>query len=83
VHVIGQNRARIAVIAVVQEADQIAALDVADALRAAGSGPVLAVGGRKADWDGAQEAGMVVLPDRINEAAAVAARLANGTVAAT
>ncbi len=76
VHVIMQNRARMAVVAVVQEADRIAALEVAAALRDAGLRPTLAVGGGSARWDGAEEAGMVVLPDRINEAAAVAARLA-------
>ena len=57
-------------------------LEVAEALRAAGHSPVFAVGGRSASWDGAREAGIVVLPDRINEAASVAARLAAGTVAA-
>ncbi len=76
VHVIMQNRARMAVVAVVQEADRIAALEVARALRDAGLRPTLAVGGGGARWEGAEEAGMVVLPDRINEAAAVAARLA-------
>jgi DNA-binding transcriptional MerR regulator/methylmalonyl-CoA mutase cobalamin-binding subunit len=79
VHVMGQHRSRLAVVAVVQEADRAAALDVATALAEAGGGPVLAVGGRKARWDGALEAGIVVLPDRINEAASVAARLAHGT----
>ena len=82
VQVIEQNRARVAVIAIVQEADQAAALDVAEALLAAGNSPVLAVGGKYARWDAAQEAGMVVLPHRINEAAGVAARLASGTIAA-
>ncbi len=76
VHVIAQNRARMAVLAVVQEPDRIAALEVAAALRDAGLKPTLAVGGGSARWDGAEGAGMVVLPDRINEAAAVAARLA-------
>ena len=78
VHVIKQNRARMAVVAVVQEADRIAALQVAEALRDAGLGPTLAVGGGSARWDGAEQAGMVVLPDRINEAAAMAARLVQG-----
>ena len=41
--------------------------------------PALAVGGGSSDWAGAQEAGMVVLPNRINEAAGIAAGLANGT----
>jgi DNA-binding transcriptional MerR regulator/methylmalonyl-CoA mutase cobalamin-binding subunit len=83
VHVMEQNRARVAVVAVVQEVDQIAALEVAEALRSAGSRPILAVGGRSARWDGVEEAGIVVLPHRINEAAAIAARLANGTTATT
>lgn len=78
VHVTEQNRSRLAVIAIVQDADRIAGLAVAEALRAAGSGPVVAMGGRAAEWDGAQEAGIVILPDRIDEAAAVAARMARG-----
>lgn len=78
VHVIRQNRARVAVVGVVQEADRIAALEVAEALREAGLSPTLAVGGGRARWEGAEQAGMVVLPDRINEAATVAAALARG-----
>jgi DNA-binding transcriptional MerR regulator/methylmalonyl-CoA mutase cobalamin-binding subunit len=78
VHVIDQNKARVAVVAVVQEADRIATLDVAEALRATGHSPTLAVGGANARWEGAEEAGIVVLPDRINEAAGVAAKLATG-----
>jgi methanogenic corrinoid protein MtbC1 len=75
VHVIEQNRSRLAVIAVVQEADRVSALAVADALRRVGTGPVVAMGGRAAQWDGAQEAGIVILPERIDEAAVVAARM--------
>lgn len=82
VHVVRQNRARVVVLAVVQDAEQLVALEVAQALRAAGHSPVFAVGGRSASWDGARGAGIVVLPDRINEAASVAARLAAGTVVA-
>jgi DNA-binding transcriptional MerR regulator/methylmalonyl-CoA mutase cobalamin-binding subunit len=82
VHVIEQSRARVAVIAIVQEADQAAAIDVAEALMAVGNSPVLAVGGKYGHWEAAQEAGMVLLPDRINAAAGVAARLASGTVVA-
>lgn len=78
VHVIEQNRARLAIMSVVQEVDRGSALDVATALRDIGSKPALAVGGGSSDWAGAVEAGMVVLPGRINEAAGVAARLANG-----
>lgn len=81
VHVVGQRRSRLAVVAVVQEEDRAAALRVATALAESGSSPVLAVGGRNARWDRALEAGIVVLPDRINEAASIAARLAIGTTA--
>lgn len=81
VHVISQNRARVAVVAVVQEPDRIAALEVAHALRDAGLRPTLAVGGGSARWEGAEQAGMVILPDRINEAAAVAAGLVRGAKA--
>lgn len=80
VHVIEQNHARVAVMSIVQDVDRGSALEVARALRDIGSSPALAVGGGSSDWDGAGEAGMVVLPSRINEAAGVAARLANGTV---
>ena len=79
VHVIEQNRARVAVMSVVQDVDRVSALEVAEALRDIGSRPALAVGGGSSDWAGAQEAGMVVLPNRINEAAGVAAKLASGT----
>ena len=82
VHVIRQQRARVVVLAVVQDSEQPRALEVAAALRAAGHSPIFAVGGRSARWDGALEAGIVVLPDRINEAASVAARLTAGTAAA-
>jgi DNA-binding transcriptional MerR regulator/methylmalonyl-CoA mutase cobalamin-binding subunit len=80
VHVIEQNRARVAVMSVVQEVDRVSALEVATALADIGSNPVLAVGGGSADWAGAEEAGMVVLPNRINEAAGVAAKLAHGKI---
>ena len=79
VHVIGQNRARVAVVAVVQEPDRIAAIEVAEALRDAGLQPTLAVGGGSARWEGARQAGMVVLPERINDAALVAAELVRGS----
>jgi MerR family transcriptional regulator, light-induced transcriptional regulator len=79
VHVIGQNRARVAVLGVVQEPDRLAALEVAEALRDAGLQPTLAVGGGSAHWEGAEQAGMVVLPDRINDAALVAAQLVRGS----
>ena len=79
VHVIKQNRARVAIMSVTQQVDRAPALEVAYALRDTGASPVMAVGGKSSDWAGAQEAGIVVLPNRINEAAGVAARLANGT----
>ena len=78
VHVIEQNRARVAVMSVVQQVDRVSALEVATALQDLGSKPALAVGGGSSDWAGAQEAGMVVLPNRINEAADATAKLANG-----
>ena len=81
VHVIQKDRARVAVIAIVQKADQAAALEVADALRAQGKGPLLAVGGKHSRWEGALESGIIVLPERINDAAGATARLARGTVA--
>jgi MerR family transcriptional regulator, light-induced transcriptional regulator len=80
IHVMKQNRARVAVIAIVQESDQPRALEVADGLHSSGISPILAVGGRSARFEGALEAGIVVLPDRINEAAVITARLANGTI---
>ncbi len=78
VHVIRQNQARVAVLGVVQQVDRIATLQVAEALRDAELNPALAVGGGSADWEGAEQAGMVVLPNRINEAAAAAAALTRG-----
>lgn len=81
VHVVEQDHARVAVIAVVQQADQPAALDVARALRHVGGSPTLAMGGKHAYWEDAQEAGIVLLPERINEAAGVVARLASGSKA--
>jgi MerR family transcriptional regulator, light-induced transcriptional regulator len=75
-HVVVQNRPRLVVLAVVLEGEQPAALAVAEALREIPSSPVLAVGGRNADWEGAREAGIVVLPERIAGAAVAAAQLA-------
>jgi hypothetical protein len=80
--VVRQQRARVVVLAVVQDSDLPKVLEVATALCATGHSPVFAVGGRSAGWEGAREAGIVVLPDRISEAASVAARLAVGTAAA-
>jgi DNA-binding transcriptional MerR regulator len=82
VHVIERNRARMAILSVVQKVDRGPALEVAAAIRDIGSRPTLAVGGGSSDWAGATEAGMVLLPSRINDAAATAARLATGTARA-
>lgn len=83
VHVIERDRVRVAIMSVAQEVDRSPALDVASALRIASHRIVVAVGGRASDWVGAQEAGIVVLPSRINEAAVIAARLVSGTVPTT
>jgi DNA-binding transcriptional MerR regulator/methylmalonyl-CoA mutase cobalamin-binding subunit len=83
VHVIDQNRARVAIMSVVQAVDRAPALEVAAALRELDGSRVLAVGGGSSDWDAAREAGMVVLPSRINEAARVAAQLASGAAPTT
>lgn len=80
VHVLERNRARVAVIAIVQRTDRAAAIKVAEALKASGNGPALAVGGKSARWEAALDAGLVILPERINEAAEMTARLANGTI---
>jgi methanogenic corrinoid protein MtbC1 len=81
-HVVKQHRTRVVVLGVVLETEQEAALSVAEALRGAGFSPVFAVGGRSASWEGAREAGIVVLPERIAAAALEASRLAAGTPAA-
>ncbi len=81
-HVVKQHRTRVVVLGVVLETEQAAALSVAEALRGAGFSPVFAVGGRSASWEGAREAGIVVLPERIAAAAMEASRLAAGTPAA-
>jgi methanogenic corrinoid protein MtbC1 len=83
VHVIEQNKARVAIMSIVQVVDRAPGLEVAEALRDIDGGPVLAVGGGSSEWDEAREAGMVVLPSRINEAAGVVARLASGATPTT
>jgi methanogenic corrinoid protein MtbC1 len=80
VHVLMQERARLAVVAIVQASDRAAGLAVARALRAADGGLVLAMGGGASRWEGAREAGIVSLPDRITEAAQLTARLVMGTI---
>jgi methanogenic corrinoid protein MtbC1 len=79
VHAVERDRAQVIIMPVVQTSDRPAALDVAAALRRLRPRPVVAVGGRSADWDAAREAGIVVLPDRINDASVAAARLLNAT----
>ena len=81
-HVIRSNRARLAVIAIVLSSDRKSALAVAESLRGEVDAPTLAFGGRSARWDAATQAGIVVLPHQINEAAGAAARLASGMPAA-
>jgi DNA-binding transcriptional MerR regulator len=77
-HVMSRGTVTLAVVGVVTLQDRVGALAVASALRSEGTGPVVAVGGRYARWDAVEQAGITVLPERINEAAAVAARLARG-----
>jgi methylmalonyl-CoA mutase cobalamin-binding subunit len=74
--VVTMRRPRVAVIAVVQQADRDSALDVVRALRDGAHPPIIAVGGRNAAWDAAEGAAVTVLPDRIEGAAAAVARLA-------
>ena len=83
VHVIEQNRARVAIMSVVQIVDRAPALEVATALRELDANSIVAVGGASSDWDAAREAGIVVLPGRINEAAKVAAQLTSRTAPTT
>jgi DNA-binding transcriptional MerR regulator/methylmalonyl-CoA mutase cobalamin-binding subunit len=80
VHAIERTRARLAVIAIVQQADRTSALAVLEAARSIDHAPVLAVGGRNARWGGGREAGIVVLPERIVDAAKLAAGIAGGSI---
>jgi DNA-binding transcriptional MerR regulator/methylmalonyl-CoA mutase cobalamin-binding subunit len=74
--VVAERRPRVAVVAVVQEADRASALEVARALRDAPSAPTVALGGRFAAGDGSgEDAALTVLPERIVDAAAEVARL--------
>jgi DNA-binding transcriptional MerR regulator/methylmalonyl-CoA mutase cobalamin-binding subunit len=74
--VAAEQRPRVVVIAVVQQTDRTSALDVVRALRDTAHAPIIALGGRSADWDESQDTELTVLPERIEEAAAAAARLA-------
>jgi DNA-binding transcriptional MerR regulator/methylmalonyl-CoA mutase cobalamin-binding subunit len=78
VRVMRQTRRRLAVIGVVTREDQPAALEVVRSLRVESPETVVALGGQWADWDEGVEAGVIVLPARINDAAGLAARLALG-----
>jgi methanogenic corrinoid protein MtbC1 len=78
VRVMRQTRRRLAVIGVVTREDQPAALEVVRSLRVESPETVVALGGQWADWDEGVEAGVIVLPARINDAAGLAARLASG-----
>jgi MerR family transcriptional regulator, light-induced transcriptional regulator len=81
VRVMRQGTVRLAVVGVVTRDDRKGAERVAQALRDEAHAPVVAVGGRHARWEGIAQAGIITLPDRINEAADMAARLARGTFA--
>lgn len=70
---------RVVVVGVVTSADRKPALQVAQALRQAPHAPVLAAGGKGARWQAGARAGLTPLPERIDEAAEMAARLALGT----
>jgi methanogenic corrinoid protein MtbC1 len=82
VHAIDRTRARLAVLAVVQQSDQAGALSVVQALRAGGYAAAIAVGGHDARSVEGREAGIVVLPERIIDAARMAVGLAGETTAA-
>ena len=69
------GRRRLAVIGVVTEADRPAAAAVASSLRELDGRLLIAIGGRAARGDESLGDGIAVLPERIGESAAVAARL--------
>jgi methanogenic corrinoid protein MtbC1 len=73
---VDERRARVAAIAVVQEADRPAALEVVRALRLSRVTPIIALGGRYADVGAGNDTAVVRLPERIVDAAETAARLA-------
>lgn len=68
-------RHRLAVIAVVLEEDRPRALEVIRAIKAAVAGCPVAVGGQAARWDEGRDAGAIVLPEHIGEAARVASEM--------
>ena len=77
VRVMRQPQRRLAVIGVVTEEDKSAALEVVHALRAEYPDASVALGGHVADWADGADAGAIVLPGRIADAAEVAAMLAD------
>jgi MerR family transcriptional regulator, light-induced transcriptional regulator len=83
IHVVGESRARAAVIGVPQVSDAGAAIEVASALRAAGARPMVAIGGPGAEAAATVPAGRTSvetatgveqLPDRVTDAATTLAR---------
>jgi MerR family transcriptional regulator, light-induced transcriptional regulator len=71
IDVLRQTRARAAVVGVVTDADRASAAGVVTALRAEGI-QVVAIGGAAASLDVAPANGVLVLPERVVEAAAAA-----------
>jgi MerR family transcriptional regulator, light-induced transcriptional regulator len=71
-------RHRLAVIGVVMEEDRPRALEVIRAIRAQIPGALVAVAGRAANWDQGRDAGAIALPERIGDAARVAAEMTQG-----
>ena len=74
---------RLAVIGIVTRDEKPAAMAIARAIRAGGTAPLVAVGGRYARGEAETDAGIVILPERINDAADMAARLARGVAVET
>jgi MerR family transcriptional regulator, light-induced transcriptional regulator len=71
-------RHRLAVIGVVMEEDRPTVLAIIRAIRAQTPGALVAVAGRAARWDQGLDAGAIVLPERIGEAALMAAEMIRG-----
>ena len=76
VRVMRPQQRRLAVIGVVIEEDKPAALEVVNSLPAEYPDLAVALGGHGSDWAAAADAGAIMLPGRISEAAGVAARVA-------
>jgi MerR family transcriptional regulator, light-induced transcriptional regulator len=69
---------RVAVIGIVTADDRTSGLDVTSALLGLDDPPTLAIGGRHASWIIERVPSVVLLPEQIHGAAAIAARLARG-----